>query len=285
MSVRGRVTAVVPTYNAAEFVERTLEGLAAQTYPDLEILIGDDASTDATPAIVRRFADAHPNVRLILRDTNMGWLASTNDLMRRRTGEFMFFMPHDDLVEPTYVERLVAALEAHPEAILAYSDVLAVPVEGRPHEERLTRIDGEANAIRRAMVYITRARGWWIPHRGIFRAEMFDRIGGLQRNRLGEYSADTTWLLHMALLGPFVRVPEVLYHKVWKPGSLSKNWDGGRYPGGALQEATYRELMRSEAPAHQKLVLGGMIRLLGPVRWAKWRLQTMRQARPSTSTT
>jgi GT2 family glycosyltransferase len=279
MMAAPRVTAVLPTFNAAGFVQQTMAALDAQTYPNLEILIGDDASTDDTPALLRSFAEARPNVRLILRQENVGWVANTNDLMRQRSGELMFFMPHDDLIEPTYVERLVAALAANPQAILAYSDVLAVPVDGKPHEVSLVSLDGETSAIRRALVYVTRARGWWVPHRGIFRAEAFDRIGGLQLNRLGEYSADTAWLLHMALLGQFVRVPEVLYHKVWKRSSLSLNWDGGRYPGGALQEATYHEVMRSDAPLHQKLVIGGLIRALGPVRWMKWRVGRGRTAR------
>ena len=52
-----RVTALVPTYNGAEFIRRTLDSLAAQTWTNLEILIGDDCSTDDTLEIVRRFAN------------------------------------------------------------------------------------------------------------------------------------------------------------------------------------------------------------------------------------
>ena len=55
-----RVTALVPTYNGAEFIMRTLDSLAAQTWSNLEILIGDDRSTDDTLEVVRRFAEASP---------------------------------------------------------------------------------------------------------------------------------------------------------------------------------------------------------------------------------
>ena len=66
--------------------------------------------------------------------------------------------------------------------------------------------------------------GWWVPNRGLFRAEAFRRIGGIKPNDCGEYSADWTWLLHMALLGDFVRVPELLCRKYYMAGSLSKQW-------------------------------------------------------------
>ena len=107
-----RVTALVPTYNGAEFIMRTLDSLAAQTWPNLEILIGDDRSTDDTLEVVRRFAEQSPGHAVLERDANLGWLRNSNDLMARADGELMFFAFHDDVVAPTYVEKLVAALAA-----------------------------------------------------------------------------------------------------------------------------------------------------------------------------
>ena len=118
-----RVSALVPCYNAAEFLDKTLDCLARQTWPNLEILIADDCSTDATPRIVEAFVKAHPNVRVLPRSRNLGWLENSNDLMANATGEYCFFAFHDDLIAPTYVEKLVAALDEEPEAILAYSHV------------------------------------------------------------------------------------------------------------------------------------------------------------------
>ena len=110
---RPKVTALVPCYNAAEFIEPTLECLAAQTWPDLKILIGDDCSSDSTLDVVRRFASKQPNVRLVTRGSNLGWMGNSNDLMSQAQGELMFFAFHDDLVAPTYVERLVKTLREH----------------------------------------------------------------------------------------------------------------------------------------------------------------------------
>src|SRR3954453_5983227 len=104
-----RVTAVVPCYNAAGFIARTLDSLAAQTWPSMEIIIGDDCSSDETFRIASDFEEAQTNVQVVRRDRNVGWLTNSNDLMARATGEFMFFAFHDDVLEPTYVEKLVDA--------------------------------------------------------------------------------------------------------------------------------------------------------------------------------
>lgn len=104
-----KVTAILPSYNAAEFIHATLDSLAAQTWPNLEILIGDDCSTDNTPDILRAFVAKQPNARLIIREKNLGWVENMNDLMTRAQGEYMFFAFHDDIVAPTYVERLCCA--------------------------------------------------------------------------------------------------------------------------------------------------------------------------------
>ena len=95
------VTAILPCYNAEAFISETLRSLAAQTWPKLEILIGDDASADETLAIVKAFAKGRDNVRIIARKRNLGWIANTNDLMAKASGELMFFAFHDDLIAPT----------------------------------------------------------------------------------------------------------------------------------------------------------------------------------------
>lgn len=113
---RPLVSALLPAHNAAGFIGETLESLAAQTWPALEILIDADASTDATPEILARFAARHANLRLTLRRENLGWIGSTNALMAGVRGTYLFFAFHDDLWEPRFVETMVERLEAEPRA-------------------------------------------------------------------------------------------------------------------------------------------------------------------------
>jgi glycosyltransferase involved in cell wall biosynthesis len=254
-----RVTALLPCYNAAAFLSRTLDCLAAQTWPELEILIGDDRSSDTTPEIVRNFAATRSNVRVIERDVNLGWLRNSNDLMSQASGELMFFAFHDDLIEPTYVERLIEGFRANPAAILAFSDMEVTELDGTSRIWRFTALDGVASALTRGKIMGRAGDGWWVPNRGLFRAEAFQRIGGIQPNACGEFSADWTWLLHMALLGEFVRIPEVLVRKYYKTDSLSKRWERTPEERAALRRAGVAEIRRSSLPFPQRLYLSAYV--------------------------
>ena len=257
---RPKVTALVPCYKSAGFVGRTLDCLAAQTWPNLEILIGEDHSPDDTLAVVRAFAAGRSNVRVLERETNLGWLRNSNDLMARATGELMFFAFHDDLYASDYVGKLAAALRRNPQAIMAFSDVELTELDGTRRRWNYTALDGVTGSFGRAMVMGRRGPHWAVPNRGLFRAEAFRRIGGIKPNDYGEYSADWTWLLHMALLGDFVRVPEVLCEKFYKPGSISRQWSKTREQNAALRRAGVRVARESELPAHQRLLLMASIR-------------------------
>lgn len=258
------VTAIVPTYNGAETLGRTLESLSAQTWPALEILIGDDGSTDTTPEIIDDFAAAHANVRVVRREANLGWLGNTNDLMSLAAGEFSFFAFHDDVVEPTYVERLAGALLADDSTILAFSDMTVADLDGTVRTHSFERLQGLSKAAERGLAMADRPDGWWVPNRGLFRTSAYQCTGGIHPNRSGEYSADWTWLLHLSLLGGFVRVPEVLCHKHYTKRSLSKTWPHDPSQGANLLRAGVQEVMGSSASAGTKAVVGGrlILRLL-----------------------
>ena len=250
-----RVTALVPTYNGAEFILRTLESLAAQTWPNLEILIGDDASTDDTRAVLRRFAEDHPATRVIENDVNLGWLRNSNALMSQAEGELMFFAFHDDVVAPTYVEALVGALAGNARAVLAFSDMIVHELDGAEHVEVFEELEGVTAAVDRARVMVARPDTWWVPNRGLFRASAYRDVGGIHSNERGEYSADWTWLLGLSLRGEFVRVPEVLCTKYYTAQSLSKRWPHDASQLRALQRAGIAEIRRSRlSPAQQRVL-------------------------------
>ncbi len=249
------VTALVPTYNGSHFILRTLESLAAQTWPHLEILIGDDRSTDDTLDVVRRFADANPNTRIVERDVNLGWLRNSNDLMARATGELMFFAFHDDVVAPRYVEELVTALRANPHAVLAFSDMQVHELDGTVRLHAFDELEGLRTGLARGRVMIERPGDWWVPNRGLFRASAFAEVGGIRPNDMGEYSADWTWLFGLSLIGEFVRVPEVLCTKHYTAGSISKKWRHDDSQLLALRRSGIAEVRRSRLDPMRKVLL------------------------------
>ncbi|MGC1816471.1 MAG: glycosyltransferase family 2 protein [Casimicrobiaceae bacterium] len=264
-----RVVACMPTWNAESFLEQTLESLAAQTYPHLDILISDDASTDRTPEICARFAANHPRCRLMRQELRRGWTGNVTRLLQVAEGDYLFFAFHDDPLSPTYVERLVEALWANPRAVLAFSDI-ATGGETRSYRE----LEGVDERVERGRRMIWKNGAWWIPNRGLFRADAGKRVGGVYRHSGGEYSADWPWLLHLALLGEFVRVPEPLVRKAWRKEGLSHSWRGTLRQKLGVTLSCMREVRRAglraseEFALHREIVVHGLAALRADAREA-----------------
>lgn len=255
----GRVVACLPTRNAEAFIGRTLESLARQTYPNFQVLISDDASTDRTVEICARMEQSDPRFTLIRQPARLGWIGNSNALMREARGDFLFFAFHDDFVHPTYVARLVAELNANPQAVLAFSDVELVEVDGSSEIRSYHFLDGVAGRLERTRRMMWQRGDWWLPNRGVFRAAAFDRIQGLKTHLAGEYCADWPWLTHMALLGEFVRVPEVLCTKVFTKQSLSRTWSTYRWAWIGVTLSCAREIIRSDLPGYERALLLGAL--------------------------
>jgi len=209
----------MPAWNSAAFIAPVLESLAAQTYPNLEVVISVDASSDGTAEICEAFAAAHPNVRVHHQPVRRGWVANANAVLAAAAGDYRFFAFHDDPLRPHYVERLLDALQTDPSAVLAYADV-----ESNLGTLRYRELEGIDDRYERVRRVLTQRGDWWVPNRGLMRAEAVRELGGLRRHRAGEYSADLPWLVRLAMLGGFVRVPEVLLTKNFRGDSLSASW-------------------------------------------------------------
>lgn len=249
-SLLPRAVALMPAWNSAAFIERTLEALAAQTYTNLEVLISDDASTDHTAEICSRFVARYPKFRLLRQLKRQGWIGNVNALLRKASGDYFFFAFHDDPPMATYVASLVEALEKNPGAVLAFSDIYLGSAT-RSYAE----LDGVGDRVERARRVIDRRGLWWIPNRGLFRAEAAARIGGVRRHLAGEYSADFPWLLRLALLGEFARVPHPLITKVWRQEGVSMSWKGTTWQSLGVATACASEIARSGIPIAEQAIL------------------------------
>jgi glycosyltransferase involved in cell wall biosynthesis len=111
-----RISVVIPCYNHASSVGRTLDSLFAQTYRDFDVVVVDDGSTDDLGAALAPYRD---RIRLV-RQENRGGPAARNRGARETSGELVMFCDADIVWEPDALALLVAALDAHPEAAYAY---------------------------------------------------------------------------------------------------------------------------------------------------------------------
>lgn len=123
------VSVVMPLFNAAATVAASLESVFAQTYRNLEILVVDDGSTDAGPAICRGYDD--PRLCLI-QQQNRGLAGARNTGIRQARGSILAFLDSDDLWLPQKIERHVEHLRSAPGVGVSYSRSAFIDAEGRP---------------------------------------------------------------------------------------------------------------------------------------------------------
>jgi glycosyltransferase involved in cell wall biosynthesis len=129
------VTVVTPTFNRADLITRALDSVRTQTSPPARIIIVDDASTDGTPDIVRRWA-AHHNFPVTVESLtcNGGPAMARNRGIELSTTEYVAFLDSDDEHLPGTLKRLVTPLDALPEAALSFADATIVtPTTREPH--------------------------------------------------------------------------------------------------------------------------------------------------------
>jgi glycosyltransferase involved in cell wall biosynthesis len=107
------VSVVIPTYNRADLVSEALQSALQQTYPNIEIIVVDDGSTDNTCEILQKFGDAI----IVLRQENTGPAAARNRGIEAAHGELVAFLDSDDLWLPTKLARQVDLLERCSESV------------------------------------------------------------------------------------------------------------------------------------------------------------------------
>jgi glycosyltransferase involved in cell wall biosynthesis len=112
------VSVVIPAFRNAATIERTVRSVLAQTYTDLEVVIADQASPDGTWELLQQYA-GDPRVRLLQTPADGGAEANWNAVTASARGRYLKLLPADDLLRPTCLERQVASLETHPNAVLA----------------------------------------------------------------------------------------------------------------------------------------------------------------------
>ncbi len=114
-----RLTIAIPTVNRADLLGRAIESALAQTSPDIEILVSDNGSTDATPAVIERYAGR--GLRTFRHPSTMSAGKHGRFLMEQARGEFFLGLSDDDFLEPDFAAEVLAAFDRHPEVSFVYT--------------------------------------------------------------------------------------------------------------------------------------------------------------------
>ncbi|WP_324276141.1 glycosyltransferase family 2 protein [Blastococcus brunescens] len=125
------VSILVPTYNGERFLRAALRSALGQSYRNIEVLVGDDGSTDRTPEILAAVAAEDPRVRVLRFDPNIGALENPRRLLAEARGEYVKYLMHDDVLGTECVRELVRGMEQHPEATMAFSHRVLIDEQGK----------------------------------------------------------------------------------------------------------------------------------------------------------
>jgi glycosyltransferase involved in cell wall biosynthesis len=104
-----KISICIPTYNGARYLEACLDSVLNQTYKDIEILVVDDGSTDATFEILERYAASDERIRLVRNENNLGLVGNWNRCIELAKGEWIKFVFQDDWIEPECLEAMLDA--------------------------------------------------------------------------------------------------------------------------------------------------------------------------------
>jgi glycosyltransferase involved in cell wall biosynthesis len=135
------VTIAIPTYNRADsFLPVVLDAALAQTWPRLEILVGNNASTDHTAELLASYDD--PRIRVLNHERNLGANGNFNSLLQAARGEWFLLFHDDDMIDPDFVETCMGALEEGRDFGFIRTGVRAIDHEGRVVKDVPNRLLG-----------------------------------------------------------------------------------------------------------------------------------------------
>jgi glycosyltransferase involved in cell wall biosynthesis len=124
-SISSLVSIVIPCHNQAQFLAESIESALSQTYPNVEVVVVDDGSTDNTPRVVKHY----PEVELVSQHRR-GLSAARNTGLRCSSGSYVVFLDADDRLVPEAVARGLACIHARPERALTWGGYRLIDVDG-----------------------------------------------------------------------------------------------------------------------------------------------------------
>jgi glycosyltransferase involved in cell wall biosynthesis len=214
-----RVSAIIPVFNGAVTIAEAIDSALAQSYPSLEVIVVNDGSTDATAEVLRRYGE---RIKVIDRP-NSGIAVSRNLGVAAAQGEYLAFLDSDDAWAPAMIERTVAALDANPACVLAYTNCAVIDSDGRDLDSALIGAGVDHAPTLQEML----SRLWPImPSAVVMRRTAFDACGGFAEEFRSYGFEDVIFWLRAREEGAFCYLPERLVK--WRfslyPTALKIGW-------------------------------------------------------------
>lgn len=202
----------MPLFNKTDLLEEALDSLQAQTYADYRLVILDD-STDRKPGrIAQAFAAEDSRICYIRNPKRKGMIRNWQACVQAAEGaDYFAWVSDHDRWAPTWLETLVAILDANPQAVLVYPLTEHLGLDGQRRNKKLVHLFSTQglSADERSKAVCRNARGYGKMVYGLFRMGSLKRAGVFRRLLF----PDVILLLELSLIGEFHQVPEKLWYR------------------------------------------------------------------------
>lgn len=145
----------MPTYNRASVLSRAIESALAQDYPNLELVISNNASTDETEAICEEFARRDGRVRYLRQEKNLGATGNFVEALNQSRGEFFIWLADDDWLDASYVSACVSVLQENPDYSLVCGKTIYMEGEKQLFVGEKMNLS-QRSGLRRVLAYYRR---------------------------------------------------------------------------------------------------------------------------------
>ncbi len=202
----------MPAYNAEKYIERAIVTLLQQTHQDFELIISDDASTDATEMICQRYAHRDKRIKYIRQEKNIGFLRNFNFVLKMAKGTYFMWAGNDDYWDVNYIKVLVSLMKLHPDAVLAVSNFDNIS-NGRHYHNKPRSFTNNENRYQTLVNFIK--TGELSFFYGIHLTENIKKVGGYQSSSRPFFrSSDYLTIFKVLLEGKMVYTTKTLFNKV-----------------------------------------------------------------------
>lgn len=211
-----KFSVVIPTYNAAELLRRTLQSLVTQTYKNFEVIVGDDGSTDHTREVCESFK-GDLNIKYIRGENFGGPARPRNNGIKASTSEWVCFLDHDDWWAPEKLERCLVHLDRG--ADIVFHDLWVVKdADQKSYRKRMYSLQPGNDVY---MDLLCRGKSI-LTSTVVVKTEIMRRIGGFSEDRILITVEDwDAWLRIAQITDKFVRINECLGYYWAGGGNMS----------------------------------------------------------------
>lgn len=147
MDLTPRITVLIGSYNNAATLDRAIDAILDQTVAELELIVIDDGSSDATPEVAARAMERDARVRFLPMERNLGIARSLNEGLRAARAPVVAVQDADDFSAPERLERQLAVLDARPEVAVVGTRMHEVDEAGRALAPRTSFAAGDVNEV------------------------------------------------------------------------------------------------------------------------------------------